>query len=173
MITKNKVLLGLIVLAFVSRIAPHYPNFTAMGALAFFGATRTKNLWTTLAMVFGVMMLSDLIINNIVYPTGSFVLMYSGSLFTYAGFAAYALLGRYASNAKNSAAFLIMGSLAFFMLSNLGVFFSAFNMFPQTVGGLIATYTAAIPFYAPELISTALFSVLAYSAETKFSAVKA
>jgi hypothetical protein len=94
-------------------------------------------------------------------------------LFTYAGFAAYALLGRYASNAKNSAAFLIMGSLAFFMLSNLGVFFSAFNMFPQTVGGLIATYTAAIPFYAPELISTALFSVLAYAAETKFSAVKA
>jgi hypothetical protein len=173
MITKNKVLLGLIIVAFVSRIAPHYPNFTAMGALAFFGATRTKNTWATLSIVFGVMMLSDLIINNIVYPTGEFVLMYSGSLFTYAGFAAYALLGRYASNGKNTAGLMLLGSLSFFLLSNLGVFFSAFSLFPQNIGGLMATYAAAIPFYAPELISTALFSTLAYAAETKFSAVKA
>src|SRR5210317_634940 len=173
MITKNKVLLGLIIVAFVSRIAPHYPNFTAMGALAFFGATRTKNTWATLSIVFGVMMLSDLIINNIVYPTGEFVLMYSGSLFTYAGFAAYALLGRNATNMRNGSALLVGGSVAFFLLSNLGVFLSAYSLFPMTWGGLMATYAAAVPFYAPELISTALFSAMAYAAETKFSTVKA
>jgi hypothetical protein len=43
----------------------------------------------------------------------------------------------------------------------------------MTWGGLMATYVAAIPFYAPELISTALFSAMAYAAETKFSTVKA
>jgi len=171
--TKNKVLLGLIIVALISRIVPHYPNFTAMGALAFFGASRIKSLWGSLALVVATMMISDLVINNLIYPTGEFVLMYSGSIFTYAGFAAYALLGRKATNVKNGTALLLGGSIAFFLLSNLGVFFSAFSLFPMTWGGLMATYTAAIPFYAPELISTALFSAMAYAAEIKFSTVKA
>jgi len=173
MMTKNKVLIGLIVVALVSRIAPHYPNFTAMGALAFYGATRIKDLWGSLALVVATMLISDIIINNVVFASENFVLTYSGAIFTYAGFAAYALLGRKATNVKNGTALLLGGSIAFFLLSNLGVYFSTFSMFPQTMGGLIATYTAAIPFYAPELISTALFSALAYAAETKFSAVQA
>ena len=37
MTPKNKVLIGLVIAALISRIAPHYPNFTAMGALAFMG----------------------------------------------------------------------------------------------------------------------------------------
>jgi hypothetical protein len=173
MMTKNKVLLGLIIVALVSRIAPHYPNFTAMGALAFFGASRMKSIWGSLAVVVGAMMVSDLVINNLIYPTGEFVLMYSGSHFTYAGFAAYALLGRKATNMRNGSALLVGGSVAFFLLSNLGVFLSSYSLFPMTWGGLIATYAAAVPFYAPELISTALFSAIAYAAETKISTVKA
>ena len=173
MTTKNKVLLGLIIVALASRIAPHYPNFTAMGALAFFGASRIKSIWGSLSLVFATMMISDLIINNLVYPTGELVLMYSGSLFTYAGFAIYVLLGRKATNMKNGSALLVGGSMAFFLLSNLGVFLSAYSVFPMTWGGLMATYAAAVPFYAPELISTALFSAMAYAAETKFSTVKA
>ena len=173
MMTKNKVLLGLIIVALVSRIAPHYPNFTAMGALAFFGDSRIKSIWGSLSLVFATMMISDLIINNLIYPTGELVLMYSGSLFTYAGFATYVLLGRKATNTKNGSALLVGGSMAFFLLSNLGVFLSAYSVFPMTWGGLMATYVAAIPFYAPELISTALFSAMAYAAETKFSTVKA
>jgi len=173
MTTKNKVLLGLIVVAVVSRIIPHYPNFTAMGALAFFGASRIKSIWGSLALVIATMMITDLVINNLVYPAGEFVLMYSGSLFTYAGFAAYVLLGRKATNMKNGLAPLVGGSVAFFLLSNFGVFLSVYSVFPMTWGGLMATYAAAIPFYAPELISTALFSAMAYAADTKFNTVKA
>ncbi len=173
MMTKNKVLVGLIIVALVSRIAPHYPNFTAMGALAFFGASRIKSIWGSLALVVATMMITDLIINNLIYPTGEFVLMYSGSLFTYAGFTAYSLLGRKVTNMRNGAALLVGGSVAFFLISNFGVFLSAYSLFPLTWGGLIATYAAAVPFYAPELISTALFSAMAYAAETKLSAIKA
>lgn len=171
--TKNKVLLGLIFVALVSRLVPHYPNFTAMGALAFFSASRMKSIWGSLALVVATMIITDLVINNIIYPTGEFVLMYSGSLFTYAGFAAYALLGRKATNMINGSALLVGGSIAFFLLSNLGVFLSAYSSFSMTWGGLMATYAAAVPFYAPELISTAMFSAMAYAAETKLSAVKA
>ena len=77
--TKNKVLLGLIIVALVSRIAPHYPNFTAMGALAFFGASRIKSIWGSLSLVFATMMMSDLIINNFVFiATNSFYDIHRG-----------------------------------------------------------------------------------------------
>jgi hypothetical protein len=34
----------------------------------------------------------------------------------------------------------------------------------------MATYAAGLPFYAPELISTAIFSAIAYAAEIKLVA---
>jgi hypothetical protein len=170
MTANNKVLIGLVIAAFVSRIAPHYPNFTAMGALAFMGASQSRNLFKTIALSFAVLMASDLLINNLIYPSGSFVLMYKGSLFTYAGFALYAIAGRYAQAGSKGIVALIAGSVGFFLLSNLGVFLSEFNLFPKTFSGLVATYAAALPFYAPELISTALFSAIAYAAEIKLVA---
>ncbi len=167
MTAQNKVLIGLVIAAFISRVAPHYPNFTAMGALAFMGANQNKGLFKSIALTFGVLMVSDLFINNIVYPSGSFVMMYKGSLFTYAGFTIYAVAGRYAKTGAKGITALIAGSIGFFLMSNLGVFLSEFSLFPRTISGLAATYAAAIPFYAPELISTALFSAIAYAAEIK------
>jgi len=170
MTPKNKVLIGLVIAALISRIAPHYPNFTAMGALAFMGANQNKSLFKIIALTFGVLMVSDLFINNFIYPSGSFVLMYKGSLFTYAGFILYAIAGRFAKTGAKGMIALIAGSVGFFLLSNLGVFLSEYSLFPRTISGLVATYSAGLPFYAPELISTALFSAIAYAAEIKLVA---
>ena len=170
MTPKNKVLIGLVIAALISRIAPHYPNFTAMGALAFMGANQNKSLFKIIALTFGVLMVSDLFLNNFIYPSGSFVLMYKGSLFTYAGFILYAIAGRFAKTGAKGMIALIAGSIGFFLLSNLGVFLSEFSIFPRTTTGLVATYAAGLPFYAPELISTALFSAIAYAAEIKLGA---
>lgn len=164
MSTTTKVFIGLALAAFVSRIVPHYPNFTAMGALAFYGAWSTRKLVPSLAVMVLVMMLSDLFINNVLYPADGFVWMYAGSIWTYAGFAAYALVGRFSGKRAMAGLGLVAGSLLFFALSNFGVFMSPFSMFPKTVDGLLATYAAAIPFYAPELLGTALVSGLAYGA---------
>ena len=49
------------------------------------------------------MMFTDVILNNIIYPTGEFVFMYAGSIFTYVGFAAYTLTG-YLSKSRKGAA---------------------------------------------------------------------
>lgn len=170
MTANNKVLIGLVIAAFVSRIAPHYPNFTAMGALAFMGASQSRNLFKTIALSFAVLMASDLLINNLIYPSGSVVLMYKGSIWTYAGFIVYAVAGHYAKSGAKGIVALITGSVGFFLLSNLGVFLSEFSLFPRTTSGLVATYAAGLPFYAPELISTALFSAIAYAAEIKLVA---
>lgn len=166
MTARTKVFVGLIIVALLTRVMPHYPNFTAMGALAFYGALSTRKLGMSLAAMVGTLMISDLIINNIVYPTGSFTLMYAGSLFTYLGFATYSVLGRYAGQGAKAALALIGGSIAFFVISNFGVWMTTNALYPNQAVGLVATYIAAIPFYAPEVVSTAAFSALAYGAHS-------
>ena len=123
-----------------------------------------------MALMAGTMMATDLILNNIVYPSGEFVFMYAGSIFTYLGFAAYSITGYFSKSRKTAALGLIVGSLAFFAISNFGVWASALSPYPKTETGLLAAYTAAIPFYAPELLSSFLFSAIAGYAESKVAA---
>jgi hypothetical protein len=158
MTRETKIIIGLVFVAIVSRIAPHYPNFTAIGALSFFSAMQSKSLLKSLSILFGTLMVSDVIINNLIYPTGQFVLMYPGSVFTYLGFGVYSLLGLGAKANAKGLGRIVIGSLFFFAISNFGVWFSDFSLFPKTAAGLIATYAVAIPFYAPELIATLLFT---------------
>ena len=109
--SKSKVFTALVVVAVFSRLLPHYPNFTAMGALAFFSAFSGKNIGKSLALMAGTMMFTDVILNNIIYPSGEFVFMYAGSIFTYVGFAAYTLTGYLSKSRKGAALGLIVGSL--------------------------------------------------------------
>lgn len=168
--SKATVFTVLVLVAALSRLLPHYPNFTAMGALAFYTAFSGKKVGQSLALMAGTMMVTDLILNNIVYPSGEFVLMYAGSIFTYLGFAAYSITGYFSKSRKTAALGLIVGSLAFFAISNFGVWASALSPYPKTGTGLLAAYTAAIPFYAPELLSSFLFSAIAGYAESKVAA---
>lgn len=167
--TNTKIIIGLILAATVTRLMPHYPNFTAVGALAFYGAYNSKNLLLSIAALFGTLMLTDVIINNVMYPSGDFVLLNKGSLFIYTGFAAYSFLGLISKNVKQGALMLIAGSMLFFLLSNLGVWMSPYSLFPRTGAGLMSTYVAAVPFYAPELLATALFSTIAHGAHVYFA----
>ena len=168
--SKSKVFTALVVVAVFSSLLPLYTNFTAMGALAFFSAFSGKNIGKSLALMAGTMMFTDVILNNIIYPSGEFVFMYAGSIFTYVGFAAYTLTGYLSKSRKGAALGLIVGSLLFFAISNFVVWFSPLSAYPKTVTGLLSAYTAAIPFYAPELLSSFLFSALAAFAETRIKA---
>ena len=111
MTANNKVLIGLVIAALISRIAPHYPNFTAMGALAFMGAHQNRSLFKMIALTFGVLMVTDVFINNLIYPSGSFVLMYKGSIWTYAGFIVYAVAGHYAKSGAKGIVVQFFGSV--------------------------------------------------------------
>ncbi|MEZ4986548.1 MAG: DUF6580 family putative transport protein [Saprospiraceae bacterium] len=57
----------MVLVAAVSRIVPHYPNFTAIGAMALFGAAHLRQAWMGLAVTLFALYLSDLVINNVVY----------------------------------------------------------------------------------------------------------
>src|ERR1035437_3488825 len=53
---------GLILAAAFTRLIPHYPNFTAVGAIALFGGTYLPNKKLAFIVPFVAMLLTDLII---------------------------------------------------------------------------------------------------------------
>lgn len=80
------VVITLIGLAALSRLLPHPPNFTAVGAMALFGAAYLSPRWLGFAVPFAALWMSDLIINNVVYAAyfDQFVWFYNPS--NYIGF---------------------------------------------------------------------------------------
>ena len=143
-ISKNKVLVSLIVLAVLTRLIPHPPNIAPITGIALFGGSRFNNKWIGFGLPLLCMFISDL-----------FLGFSSITMFVYLSFMMISYIG---INSKTITNGTILGSsLLFFLLTNLGVFLLGY---PHTIQGLITCYTLALPFFGYSLISTLLFSVL-------------
>lgn len=146
----------LILLAAVSRILPHPPNFTPVGAMALFGAAWFKPRHWAFIVPFAGLWLSDLFLNNVVYAQyyPSFVWFDTGQLWVYLSFGLIVGLG-FMALGKITAGRVIGASLAssvlFFLITNFGVWVSG-GMYALTWQGLAACYAAAIPFFANTIL---------------------
>lgn len=166
------VISGMILLAALSRLIPHHANFAPVGGMALFGAAYySKRYWAFVVPIVS-MWISDLILNNVVYGQyfDHFVWFYSGSLFTYGAFALIALFGILTLKKvriPNLIVLALCASAIFFLVSNFGVWFSG-TMYPKDFGGLMACYTAGIPFFKNTILGDlvytgVLFGVFEYS----------
>ena len=83
----------------------------------------------------------------------------SAYLVTWFWYAAVCLFGHQMLSGKASAlrvtGAVLASSTSFFILSNFAVWVGS-NMYPHTAAGLVACYIAAIPFYANDVMSTAV-----------------
>jgi len=146
----------LVLLAAMSRLLPHPPNFTPIAAIALFGAAYIAPRWLAVLLPLVSLWLSDLFLNNIIYSeyNEGFV-WFTGSLFwIYGSFLLISLLGFFALgkiSAGRIAGISVIASVLFFLISNFGVWVSG-GMYPLTASGLIACYTAAIPFFGNTLL---------------------
>ena len=111
---------AIIIFAAFTRIMPHPPNFTPIIAMGLFSGFYFKNNKTLgFAIVMGAMLLSDIVIG-----TYSATLMF----FVYFGFAPSVLIGLMIPNDNYTTSFdnvlwgSLGGSIAFFLISNFGVF---------------------------------------------------
>ena len=79
----------MILIAALTRLIPHYPNFTAVGAVALFGGAYLSR---RLAFIvpFLALFLSDLFLNNLIYAKQFPELFEGFVLFTPGGWAIYA-----------------------------------------------------------------------------------
>ncbi len=148
-----------LLLAILSRILPHAfhatsVNFTAVGgSLLFFGSRRSR--WQALVAVVAMAM-TDFYLT--VYAYG-FPFHLRGYVVTWAWYGAVCLLGHALLAHKRSAlrvgGAVLASSTSFFVLSNFMVWMGG-GLYPHNAAGLGACYVAAVPFYANDLMSTAV-----------------
>jgi hypothetical protein len=157
-------LIGMIVLAALSRLLPHPPNFSPVEAMALFGgayfASRRAALWVPLV----AMLLSDLALGLVNGGLYADYFMSAGFLLVYLCIALSALLGfglRGRVTAARVGVYSLLGSVLFFVVTNFGAWLGS-PMYPQSAEGLLAAYVAGIPFFQNTLLGTLCYSALLF-----------
>ncbi len=127
---------------FVSRLGLLAPNFSPVGPFGFF----SRSIWPLLIITLGF----DILRGG----------LYPGAIWTHIGFLSYWVIGRIAHKIKekNGSSFFVLllpvASTTFFLLSNFGVWL---YWYPNTISGLIACYTLALPFFRNTLLGDMFF----------------
>ena len=139
----------LIILGVFSRLINHAPNFTPIIAIAIMSGLFIKTKYIMIIPL-SIMLLSDLFIDS--YPLSLAFWVYLPIIFV----CYLAYLSK--SNGSNVVKFSFFGPIAFFIVSNFGVWFT--GGYPKNLEGLIACYTMAIPFFKNTLSSTIIFNAM-------------
>lgn len=124
------------------------PNVSPVTAIALFGgAYFGLKRWAYL-VPFLAMWMTDLILNNTVYAAYFDGFVWYGNLWVYASFMLIVALGTILLKRVSTFSLLaasITASLLFFMVTNFGSWASG-AMYPKTFAGLMASYSAGLPF---------------------------
>ncbi len=158
-------LVFLAVLAIGSRFWAPMPNFTAVIAVAFSGGMLFGKRPSSVLFPILIVFFSDLIINNTLYAQGSFTWFTQGAVWLYV---AYALVAGLGIRGKQKPQFVnyaiggLVGSLLFYLITNFGVWATG-TMYPKDFSGIIASYTAGLPFLLNQVLGTLVYSSIIYA----------
>jgi hypothetical protein len=157
-------LAGLILVAALSRLLPHPPNFSPVEAMALFGGAYFANRAWAVAVPLVAMLLSDLALAAIM---GGDYLGYMAGLSFWAVYLCIALstvLGfglRGKVGAGRVLGYSLAGSVLFFLVTNFTTWLGS-TMYPQTGAGLVAAYVAGIPFFKWTVLGTLFYAALLF-----------
>jgi hypothetical protein len=163
---KTLLVVGLVMLAAVSRLLPHPPNFTPVGAIALFGAAHLRSKWLAFVLPLIAMFLSDLGLEAITRLGIASGWMAGGSgfyrdmAFVYVAVLLIAALGLLLRNRLavwSVGVAVLASSVLFFLLTNFGVWLM-WDMYPKSWAGLGQCYVAAIPFFHWTLLGDAFYA---------------
>ena len=178
---KNTGLIALLIfVSAATRLLPHPPNMTPIGAMALFGGAYFGKKYLALLVPLLAMFLSDLVLNNVVYSQyyEGFVLFNAHSLWVYGSIAVIALIG-IGLLKKVTWTKVLGGALSatavFFLVTNFGSWLSN-PVYTKDISGLMQSYVAGLPFLRNSIIgnlafSAALFGVyeMAIQKKTQFA----
>ncbi len=147
------VLITMVFAAAASRLIPHTPNLTSVAAVALFGGAYFSDKRFALLVPLAALFISDLILG-----------FYSHMEVVYLSFALIVCIGFWLQKERSAfhiAGAALVGSVLFFLLTNFGVW--AFeSLYPKTIGGLLACYVAAIPFFQNTLQGDLSFTAVLF-----------
>ena len=164
---KNKnfaLIASFIGIAALFRLFPHPPNVTPVAAMAFIGGAYFSKKYWGFVLPIVALFLSDLVINNTIArafftdQTG-FILFSDYMIPVYIAFILTALIGMVMHSTGMFKKILIgslLSSVAFFIITNVGVWMST-AIYPKSATGLILCFEAALPFFRNTLLGNALF----------------
>jgi hypothetical protein len=167
MTIRTAALATLIVLAALSRLMPHPPNFAPITAMAVFGAIRFSDRRSAVIAPLLALLLSDLV-REVLYRYGLAREwgLYEGMWVVYGTTALIALMARFAHRTRSPlviAGVTLAGSCLFFVVTNFAVW-AAGKFYPLTAEGLEACYTAAIPFLRNSLLGDFTYATILFGA---------
>jgi hypothetical protein len=174
------VVVGLIVIAAFSRMIPHMPNFSPLGAIGLFGAAYFSKKWQAFLIPLAAIWLSDLFISNVLYGQyhPDFVWLYDGFYWQYGSYVLITLAGFFIFK-KLSVQRILAGSLLstaiFFLVTNFGCFPNN-PIYSQNLSGLLTCFAAGIPFINGTFLGDLFYSGLLFGTlailQQRFTALK-
>jgi hypothetical protein len=163
-------LVGIVFLVALTRLLPHPPNFTPIGAVALFGAAHFANKWLAFLIPLAAMVLSDLAL-QVTTSLGAYsgwmaggTGLHRGMWVVYGTVALIVAMGFFLRRKKTVltvASGVLASSILFFLITNFAVW-AAGTMYPKTPEGLLLCYTAAIPFFHWTLLGDAFFATILF-----------
>jgi hypothetical protein len=151
--TRLIALLSAIAAAAALRLVPHPPNFSPIDAMALFSGAYLGRRWVAFVAPLAALLLSDLVLG-----------FYHGMATVYATVALIVVIGWWVSLRRTPlriAVGAVAGSVTFFVITNFGMWlFSGF--YPVTYAGLVACYTAAIPFFQNTIAGDLFYALLLF-----------
>jgi hypothetical protein len=151
--------LGVIVVTALMRLVPHVPNFVPITAAAVFAGAKLDKKWVAIAVILSSMLLSDLVLGfHATQPVVYLALVLSVFIGGGIGAGVGSIVGA-----------SLASSVTFFVLTNLGTFLLQ-DMYPKTGAGLVACFTAAIPFFTYSVSADLFYTAVLFGAFALFVA---
>ncbi len=147
------------------------PNFTAVAAIAILGASHlrgAKKWFIPLAVLWA----SDLILNNVVYAQyyDSFQVM--GSMWVYGAILLIGVMAYFLLREASWGKLLLtstLGAILFFLITNFGSWIGPTSPYVKDMSGLMASYTAGIPFFRNAILGDIFFSFVLFGTYEYFA----
>ena len=146
----------LIIIGIASRLLPHLPNFTTIGALSLFSGFYLKKK-TSFIVPLAVMIISDIFLGF--YNIWLMVFVYLSILLSI-------LLGIWLKKRKtwyNIAAFSVFSAVSFFLITNFAVWLFT-PWYEKTFSGLVLCYFLGLPFLRNDILGNAFYTAVFFAA---------
>jgi hypothetical protein len=159
---------SLIILGALTRVLPHPPNLTAVGAASLFSGARLSG-WRAYLAPLAIMAITEPIL-SVIYGFPAFTWV---APFVYGSFALNVWIGSRLRNTESAlkiAAASLIASTQFFLITNFAVWvWGGGHHYSHTMAGLMLCYLGALPYFNRTIAGDLVYCAVLFGAHAWLS----